>query len=416
MNALQRWIPVVTGAVCVVLSAGCIQNRASLDSRLKPTVKTTRLHREAACQSVPAADVSFSTVFQLNGTTGNRCEQPLVKGTGGWFYGTTELGGQNGGGAIFGFKLSANTVPILLHSFPYGSYPVGGLMFADNKLYGVTSARNLGSDIPGQVFEFTPSTRGFRTLHTFPVGTGPTGVILGPWNSLFVTTQFGGDNKVGTILRMGRSSGKVFWPYSFEKLSAQREPVGRLLRHNGFLYGTGYGGGGGGVFRIGEDGRNFTPLVEFDSQSGGSPYTGIITGGDGFFYGATYEYGPGGAGAIYRFPIKQPHPTKLMKAEVLFTFDDKHCGGYPMGDLLRVGSAIYGTALRGGENGRGVVFRITKGKHYELVHLFTSKDGNSPRAALIHGGNNMLYGTTAANSVGGGGTVYAIKLNRESRR
>jgi uncharacterized repeat protein (TIGR03803 family) len=92
---------------------------------------------------------------------------------------------------------------------------------------------------------------------------------------------------------------------------------------------------------------------------------------------------------------------------------------YPLGGLLNVNGALYGTTLLGGGRRRcgefrscGILYSLSTSGAYNVVHAFrgSTRDGASPKAGLINV-NGTLYGTTAFGGSGCGsvgcGTVYS---------
>jgi uncharacterized repeat protein (TIGR03803 family) len=69
--------------------------------------------------------------------------------------------------------------------------------------------------------------------------------------------------------------------------------------------GTGYSGpsysGNGTIFKITPGGAMST-LLYFD-DSDGSPFTGLLCGSDGCFYGTTMNGGTGGSGTVFRLSV-----------------------------------------------------------------------------------------------------------------
>ncbi len=131
-------------------------------------------------------------------------------------YGTTNLGGDNGSGAVFQLTPQQNGTwtERVIYSFcsqagcADGAAPLGSLTFFGSSpdLYGTTSSG--GANGWGTVFQLTPSQGGdwtISTLHDFnPAsgdgGTPQGGVIFDPSGNLYGTTQVGGGNyNAGTV-------------------------------------------------------------------------------------------------------------------------------------------------------------------------------------------------------------------------
>jgi uncharacterized repeat protein (TIGR03803 family) len=90
-----------------------------------------------------------------------------------------------------------------------------------------------------------------------------------------------------------------------------------------------------------------------------------------------------------------------------FPADDTD-GNYPIGGLVRVGDAFYGTTSGGGAFGDGTVFSITTGGSEKVLHSFgKGADGQYPYAGLVDMGGT-LYGTTGYGGAHNYGTVFSI--------
>jgi uncharacterized repeat protein (TIGR03803 family) len=94
----------------------------------------------------------LNTVVSFSGTNGSGPQGPLVQGTDGNLYGTTQLGGADGYGTVFSVS-PAGTNLLILATFNQtdGAYPNGGLALGtDGNLYGTTAQGGAGG--AGTVF------------------------------------------------------------------------------------------------------------------------------------------------------------------------------------------------------------------------------------------------------------------------
>ena len=121
----------------------------------------------ATATGLPAQ--TFTTLASFNGTNGNGPLAPLVQGTDGNFYGTTNAGGANSRGTVF--KITPGGTLTTLYSFcsqtncPDGDRPYAGLIQAsDGNFYGTT--RLGGASIYGTIFKITPGGT-LTTLYNF---------------------------------------------------------------------------------------------------------------------------------------------------------------------------------------------------------------------------------------------------------
>jgi uncharacterized repeat protein (TIGR03803 family) len=89
-------------------------------------------------------------------------------------------------------------------------------------------------------------------------------------------------------------------------------------------------------------------------------------------------------------------------------------GNGPVGNLLLVGTNLYGTAVTGGFYSQGTLFAVsTNGASFTTLHHFGkpgTTDGQQPNCTLIQVGNK-LYGTTSQGGVTGSGGIFSINLD-----
>jgi uncharacterized repeat protein (TIGR03803 family) len=132
----------------------------------------------------------------------------LLETADGALYGTTQLGGDSGDGAIFkvqkdgtGFSL----VRSLLATGGDGGSPYAGLAAgSDGALYGATERG--GSKDWGTLFKLNKDGSGFAILASFDETTGRYprgGAVAGPEGALYGTADQGGDMDFGTVFRYG---------------------------------------------------------------------------------------------------------------------------------------------------------------------------------------------------------------------
>jgi uncharacterized repeat protein (TIGR03803 family) len=189
-----------------------------------------------------------------------------------------------------------------------------------------------------------------------------------------------------------------------------------LSASDGFLYGTTPFGGSNGVgtiFRIGRDGKGIAILKQLSfTNSGATPYAGLIEGKDGFLYGTTFSGGARGLGTVFK--VSKDGQTYTVLKSFGTSFGD---GSYPRTALVEsFNGFLYGTTTQGGSAGNGAVFRIARdGSSYSVIYSFQGgqSDGDSPNSALVEGPNQegFLYGTTYAGGTNDVGTVYRLNTN-----
>jgi uncharacterized repeat protein (TIGR03803 family) len=248
---------------------------------------------------------------------------------------------------------------------------------------------------------------------SFPVGS----LVQGTDGNLYGATYLGGSSTYcgsggcGTVFKI-TPSGTLTTIYSFCPQSGCTDGEfpysGLLLGTDGDFYGTTSQGGVGSegtVFKITPDG-SFTSLYSFCSQGppcvGANPMASLIQGTDGNFYGTTYRGGSGGT--VFKL-------TASGMLTILYTFcSDSNCtdGLYPWAPLIQATNGnFYGTTLLGGSgagycngNSCGTIFEVTPEGQLTTLQSFDLGDGASPYGGLVQATDGDLYGTTAA----GGGT------------
>ena len=182
----------------------------------------------------------------------------LVIDRNGNILGTTQVGGGEGRGVVFELTpTSSGWVETILHEFSsdVGGYTIGGLISdAAGNLYGTTliGGTNGGPTGGGTVYELTPSngTYTFQVLHNFtgnPDQFGPIGILaIDSSGNLYGATEDQGAFGLGNIFKLTHNSGQ--WTYSnlhdFNGNGAYPKD-GPTVDASGNLYGTAYGANDG---------------------------------------------------------------------------------------------------------------------------------------------------------------------------
>ena len=144
--------------------------------------------------------------------------------------------------------------------------------------------------------------------------------------------------------------------------------------------------------------QTFTTLVNFDGTNGVSPYTWLIQGTDGNFYGTTQYGGSLHFGTVYKVNSAGALTT-------LATFDGPN-GRLPTGLLLASDANIYGTTIYGGPNSAGTFFRIDS--QGVLTSLASFQGIGNPWGKMIQATDGNIYGETTESGINFGGTIVKV--------
>jgi len=204
---------------------------------------------------------AFSTFAELPSTSGSYSTAPLIQGSDGNFYGTTQLDGASGIGTAI--QITPTGTVNVLHTFAGtgdGGQPGGALVEGpDGNLYGTTdgdATLTAENGANGTFFRITPAGV-LTTLHIFngtTDGAYPNGIYLASDGNFYGTTMSGGTNSNGVFYRIG-SSGDLTVLYNFGASAgdAQSAQAGVIQASDGNIYGTSVSGGensNGAVFKI----------------------------------------------------------------------------------------------------------------------------------------------------------------------
>ena len=362
---------------------------------------------------------SFTTLHSFDSTDGAYLYAGLIQATDGNLYGTTSDYPTGGGGTIF--KITPNGTLTTLYSFcsqspcTDGAYPVAPLVQGTGgNFYGTTQSGG-STDIFGTVFKITAAGT-LTTLYSFCyTGTCPTGaypvagLIQATDGNFYGTTPNGADGSVrGEVFKM-TPGGTLTVLYGFTGDASPH--AGVIEATDGNFYGATTAGGAsnqGYVFKITDKGV-LTTLQSFDGTDGYYPNAALIQATDGNLYGTTVQGGtnPLGLGTIFKITTSGTFTT-------LRSFSGRD-GAYPYGGLIQASDGnFYGTTAGGGTNAQGNVFKVTADGTVATVYSFCSQpnctDGDAPRGTLVQDTNGKLYGTTVVGGTNGYGTVFSLDL------
>jgi len=251
-----------------------------------------------------------------------------------------------------------------------------------------------------------------HVLYSFkghPSGATPTGLTAFQ-GAFYGTAADGGTHTFGSVFV--RNSSGVRMLYDFKGGKDGAEPEGALVALDGNLYGTtGYGGasGDGTVFEVSTAGVERVIYSFKGGTDGATPILGTLVVANGTLDGTTSAGGDskcqihGSAGCGIVFSV-----TTSGTEKVLHRFAGKRDGASPVGSLIDVNGALYGTTAFGGAYGSGSVFKISAGALQTLYSFKGYPDGAVPYAGVVNH-DGTLYGTTAlGGAYDDSGTVFAL--------
>jgi uncharacterized repeat protein (TIGR03803 family) len=270
------------------------------------------------------------------------------------------------------------TVLYQFGGIPDGGFPSGELLFDEaGNLYGTTA---LGGRDGGVLYELTPSGNSWTEsiVHDFSGSDGLVpygGVISDNAGNLYGTTQEGGAHFAGNVFQFTHSGSG--WTgtflHNFQPPSDGRDPsAGLILDQAGNLYGasTDSGPGGGGtIFELSPSGGGwtYTMLYSFtgsrdyrcpnpnNQYAGPGPWASLAMDGAGNLYGTTLCDGANKLGSVFRLTPSDGGWTYTS----LHDFTGGDDGAYPLSNVIIDPSGnLYGTASAGGSKGHGIVWEI----------------------------------------------------------
>ena len=147
----------------------------------------------------------------------------------------------------------------------------------------------------------------------------------------------------------------------------------------------------------------FSSFVSFNGANGSHP-TGMVVGGDGTVYGATYQGGPYGLGTVWKIS-----PAGVITRLVSFNGKNGSFPAYTSSGLIVGGDgAVYGSTTRGGANDQGTIWKISPAGVFTTLFSFTGANGGDPDSGLVLGRDGAIYGTTRFGGTKGLGTVWKL--------
>jgi uncharacterized repeat protein (TIGR03803 family) len=353
----------------------------------------------------------YSKIFDFNGENGSKPNGSLIMASNGMLYGVTENGGDSGGGVLFEWDPSTDTI---VKKFDFtgvenGSAPSGPLIQAQNgKLYGVTASS--GSHYNGVLFEWDPTTNTYKKELDFDgveKGAKPVSLTLADNNRLIGITSEGGINNSGVLFEWDIISESFTKKIEFNICENGSDPIGSLVQvDNDKLYGTTYSGGkyGCGVlFEWNILSKTFIKKADFNRKENGCrPKGSLILEDNGKLIGLTDRIRSDTA-AIFEW---DPYANVLSKK---FDFRSVENGEFPVGSLLKAKDGkIYGMTVNEGEYDAGVLFEWDPSTNtfIKKFDFYGDERGGFPSFSLIQADNGKFYGITQGGGTHGGGVIF----------
>lgn len=197
---------------------------------------------------------TLTILHQFLGPEGGNPYAPLVLGTDGNFYGTTAAGGTIGTsfanlGTVFKITPAGKFTSLYSFDSTHGYAPLGPVVQgSDGNFYGTTEYGGAGLLGEGVIYKITPAGS-FSVLYNFcsvaacaDGGNSVSGMVLATDGNFYGTATKGGANKFGVIYKI-TPQGTFSVLYNFDATTGAY-PENTLVQHtNGTLYGNTYQGG-----------------------------------------------------------------------------------------------------------------------------------------------------------------------------
>jgi uncharacterized repeat protein (TIGR03803 family) len=377
---------------------------------------------------------TFEVVYSFSFSDGSSPNGDLIRDAAGNFYGTTQFGGKSNRGVVF--ELDATGQQTILYDFTGasdGGIPIGRLLRdTSGNLYGITS---LGGDPTcscGTVFKLAKNGS-LKVLHSFKGGKDgaqnqgqPELGLVMVNGDLYGSASFGGVSGCDGALGCGvifkvTQTGKETVLHRFSGQADGAFPQDLINDQAGNIYGATGGsylqGNAGTLFKVDTTGKLTTFYTLPGGTDGNSPRWRLTRDANGLIHGVTQFGGDtttcalGASGCGVAFTV-----NAAGKEHVVYTFGKvARNGEEPSAGLLDANGNFYGTTFYGGTTnatcsfGCGVVYQITPGGKYSVLHRFTgANDGWLPTGGLTEDGSGNIYGATISGGSGNNGVIYKI--------
>ncbi|MCW3083853.1 MAG: Na-Ca exchanger/integrin-beta4 [Bacteroidetes bacterium] len=273
-----------------------------------------------------------------------------------YLYGTTTGGGSNYQGVIFKMMPDGTNYSVAYSFDPAtGGMPGSGALISDGTyLYGTTSSG--GANGNGTAYKVMTDGSNFVNLHDFDNTNGnqPNGLVS-DGTALYGMTYNGGAYNYGIIYKLMPDGTGFTKLQDFDYTTTGGNPGGGLTYNGTFLYGMALQGGvnmAGTIFKIQPDGTGFTVLRALSVADGQYPRACTLLQKGNYMYGMTERGGANYLGMIFK--IKDDGTDY----SILHSFNYGE-GNYPDGSLITDGTSFYGTTYYGGSStNAGTIFKM----------------------------------------------------------
>jgi uncharacterized repeat protein (TIGR03803 family) len=218
---------------------------------------------------------------------------------------------------------------------------------------------------------------------------------------MYGLTSFGGTDNGGTVFHYNPSAATHTLDHSMYFIQGANPSSGIISGGNGKFYGMTPGGGTndfGVIFEWDPATNIYTKKIDFNGTNGRAPY-GALTLSNGKFYGMTGGGGANDIGVIFEWDPA----TNIYIKKIDFTGAN---GAGPLGSLTLSGGKFYGMTSEGGANSVGVIFEWNPATNtYTKKIDFGGTDGENPRGDLTIS-NGKFYGMTPLGGTLDKGVIF----------
>jgi uncharacterized repeat protein (TIGR03803 family) len=374
---------------------------------------------------------NLGAIYNMGSSTGDGIYPSTVgsiaEGPDKCIYYCTGQGGAKGRGAVC--KVTTDGVCTVLCSFDFtnGADPRGLTLGKDGNFYGACYGG--GKYGTGTLWKMTPSGA-LTVLYSFHNGVYDPPILGGrppteqekmdaggaypisppvqaPDGSFYGITSYSFNQQGGVIYRFQNGAYKGLYRFKPEDVAAVGMFGASLtVGQDGGVYGTCVKGalGWGSVFKLG-GGVGITPLHKFDAVNGQGAIN-LMMAKDGNLYGTASDVGTPNFGLVYRVT-----PGGAYAIIHQFVGSD---GSVPLAGLTQgKDGMLYGVTRVGGAGGRGAVYRLSPdGTNFQVLHSLAGSmlEGRYCQSAPIEHSNGYWYGISEEGGTKGGGTVYKMNL------